>query len=515
MQMQNADPAGPGKGGKPTGELNPYARPTHLAEDGAASPDRAPAKNVGLARRLAGGAIIVNGVLLLLDFAFNPDGSPDWLRQVRLIPAMIDLVIGVTLVLGIPKLVTLAIVRAVLGLTAGIALQQRAGGPFFAILQLTFAGSLLGLLVREAGRTRMVIAAALAGIASAVQVLLLAGGLAGWYPLAVTILTMSGDIEPSPVALVEGRSAPYEITFPEGRWYERTPVAVAKSGGRTDRWFLRPDRDAAVMIVAEKVPGSSLSTDAYAEAVIDSARTETPGLELVSKQRLARYPENGRLLVLRGPSSRVVYEYRYAFVTVYERGYHVVACASLDAVPSLDAELRSIIDSFRLPGDVLDAVPPGVDPTPIKTVVGHKDAYSFAVPGDRWRLRLREDIERNNPNIDQWLSCADLDAHVWTVVERSEGLLEPRWFVEAVIAMRKKDTSRFEVVEREPWGRFPENGTRLHISVQRDSQDLEYEFGLWVNGNRAYQVVAVAPKKTYPAAREAMIAAIDSFVPAP
>src|SRR5262249_21746497 len=160
------------------------------------------------------------------------------------------------------------------------------------------------------------------------------------------------DIESSPVERAEGRAAPYQVTFPKGRWYPRKPAAAARDNPIADRWFMRPDRDAHILVVAESAPGQPLPIDAYVDAVPSNLRG-TAEVDVCSREPWPAYPDAGRLVKVRGKHDGIAFEWHYALVTAYERAFYLVGFATQETMPSVQAEIREIFDTFRVPPALL------------------------------------------------------------------------------------------------------------------------------------------------------------------
>lgn len=493
---------------------NPYARPSSVFEPEPPR-QRDPQKQAGTARRLAGAFMILNAVLVLTETILTPAAAkspaPGFGPGMTFIPALLDLVIGFTLVRGSSALAWFAIVRAVLGMTAGVAMRA-SEGPFVMVYQVLVCASFLGLLVGEAQRVRMAVAGSAMALAMIVELVIIGGLAVGQYPLAVMSMRMSGEIEPGAVERVTGIKAPWEVTFPPGKWYSRAPALVAKEGPALDRWLMRPDRDVHVLVLAEEAPNAALPIDAYVDAVIANVRKEVPGIVFSEREPWPLFAENGRTLHASGKREGTEYVWRYAFVTTFGRGFYLVAFGVPGAMESLDEEISAIFSSFRLPAAVVSAVAEDVDPAPITTVRGLKLPYSITAPNRRWNLRKPEAVQRDNPVLDRWITRSDLDAHVLVIAEEVQtGTLDVHAFVEVLLESAKKGTTRFEVVRREPWAKFPNEGVRLRVSLDRDGMSLEYEYGMWAKGPRGFQVIAFAPKASYPTVAGDLIAVIDSF----
>ncbi|MFO0588595.1 MAG: hypothetical protein U0441_13685 [Polyangiaceae bacterium] len=494
---------------------NPYQKPV-FASDPEPSPQYKPhdPKVATFAQRLGGGLMAMNGVLLLCEMALLPpqkSGSP----VSGIGPAIVDIILGLVLLRGSASVLVWAIVRAALGMTAGAALRA-SEGPVVVVYTVLLCASILGLLIGKADRIRTAVAGSVLGLCVAVEMVSLIGLSLGNNPLASLLMTASGDVEGSPVHEAQGRTAPYQLAFPNDRWYLRKQESAAKDNADADRWFMRPDKDAHILVIAEHVPGKTLAVDAYADAIAQNMQREVPNLSIDAREPWAPNPTHGRVLRMHGRRDNIDFTWYCVAFTAIERGYYMLAFGTQDTMRDLDAEIRSITDSFRVPKEVLDALPPDVDPTPVTTVRGQKIPYAITAP-ERWFLRKEDVVKAENSALDKWLIRPELDAHVFVIAEEvPAGLTLPLdKYVAVVLENAHQGTENYTEVSREKWAKFPNDGVRVHASMTRSGVDMEYEYALYAKANRAYQVTGFTTKTSYATAKADIVRAIDSFEPAP
>jgi hypothetical protein len=509
---------------------NFYAEPAKATDPEPALSPRRPsqAQAASVAQRLAGGFLIANAILLFLELALAPagaapPGSGDSFalgyqtgQGSRLIvPAILDLFIGGSLALGSARFAKWAMYRAVLGVLL-VALLHFRTDPFVAVYQGLFLASLIGLLAGRADRIRTAIAGSITGLCLLVEVAGLAVLATGGNPIAALIMAASGDIEPAPVGRLEGRTAPYEITFPNKQWYLRKQEVVTRENPLADRWLVRPDRDMHVLILAEHAPSSVLPIDAYVDAVLKQLREDTPNVDIYSRTPWRAFPERGRIVKARGIKAGLALEWTYAFVTTYGRAYYLLGLTSHEAFPAVEGELLAIFETFKLPDSVLDALPADVDPAPVTEVRGLALPYLLRAPDPRWHLRKQEAVQADNPVIDRWLTAAEQQAHIIVVAEQVEkGPIPLPAYVDAILTGAEKGSTRFEVKSRVPWAKFPGDGVRVRVSLAKNDVELEYDYGLYAKGNRAFQVTGFSARSSFASVEEELGRAIDSFEPPP
>lgn len=136
-------------------------------------------------QRIAGGVLLVNSLVVTLEVTVLPELA----TASRVLAVIFDVVIGVALVAGQGRFATWALVRVVLGVLAAlmtvvIARQNHQVSGRLLVETAIYSGLLVAmllLLVGEAGRMRIALACALAGVVLALEcigVVMLLGGAA-------------------------------------------------------------------------------------------------------------------------------------------------------------------------------------------------------------------------------------------------------------------------------------------------------------------------------------------------
>lgn len=511
-------------GSPPAIALNPYARPAQAEPEAPPVRPGAP-RPAGPAHRIAGAVLVLNAVLVLLWVGVAPAAGPQAGGDPLLagggvgsiVPAIIDLAIGASLLRGSATLAPWAMVRCVGGLLLSLVVYATKN-PLAVAQQAVLSGAIIALLAGRAGPARTAVASSLAGLSLVLELVGIAVVAGGSNPLGAVVMALSGDIESTPVEHVTGRATAYEITFPKGSWYQRKQAVVARDNPIADRWFVRPDLDAHVLVIAEHAPGSMIPIDAYTDAILDHLKKDSGAARVTARGPWPLFGDRGRLVNATSTTKDgMTVEWRYALVTVYERAYYVVGFANRDAMPRVDAEIRSIVDSLKLPEAVQNGVPADVEPEEVTSVRGTVLPYTLTPPDAFWHLRKAEVVKAENPIIDRWLTRPEMGAHVLVVAEQVDAGVDLSLsvYVDNVLQAARQGTTRFEVLERGPWPRFPEHGARARVSLSRDGQDLEYDYAFHVRANRAFQIVAFTSKASYPSAGQPISALIDSFQPPP
>src|SRR5258708_27707329 len=164
--------------------------------------------------------------------------------------------------------------------------------------------SLVLLLLGEAGPLRVAAAAVLDGAYSMIRALALVGTKTGSTSTAASAPAARGDISPSGGTL-RGTKADYCIELPKERWYLRDSAVVRKDNAQADRWALRPDLDAHVMVIAEEVPGTVIPQDQYESALEKQARKNLGAFQMIGREPIAR----GAALHYSGTAKGMMLEY--------------------------------------------------------------------------------------------------------------------------------------------------------------------------------------------------------------
>jgi len=503
--MTNAAPDAP-----PPAETNAYAPPE------APLPDRPPPAVTGevtLAQRIAGGLLIFHAVMLFVEAAVMPDtpGADRLFSPTRnIVPAIIDLGIGISLISKVRALLRWAVVRVGLGLVGGTLLLATRD-PVLAVMQAAMCVAFLLFLVGDAGKPRMAVGGALFGMYVFVNVLGIASTVTGKNPIAALASMARDDIESTPAGVVRGDAVHYELRAPSDRWYLRKPSAAKKDNPLADRWLTRPDLDAHVMVIVEKVPGALVLPDPLMDASIDAARGESTAYEILGREPLRSNPDEGRIVHTRSTSNGIAIESLQCVVASYEVGIQIFAFAPQASFPDAEKELRAIVESFALPTDREPGLPADVEATPVGTITGLSAAYTLKAPEGRWFLRDDAVAKKENPLVDRWLVRPDKDTHVLVVAEYVPGaVLDLDRYADAVIG-GLTDNQQAKIVSRVPLRTNPTEARLVRAVVVTPQMTLDYYYGLFTRGDRAFQVIGFARSEIFPRVEAELLQAIESF----
>jgi len=294
--------------------------------------------------RLAGVILLLNAAALVAEgFLIPSEGKGITDSPVSM---GIDFLIGGALLIGSGKFLTLAKIRAALGGLILPAIHMASGDPVLAALQVVFSVGLLLLLLGDAGKLRIGVGVAVVGLCLGLEAIgLHAAATGGGNPLAR--LFMSRELEKQAVSVVEGENFRYRLTSPNQEWYLRKSEVARKDNPLADRWLVRPDRDAHVMVIAEEVPGvGPVDVDRFAEIVIENARKAAGQLEIVSREPLPhRLP--ARLIHTRGTIDGMQVESYYGLFVRDRVIFQVMAFTRREGFAAVEPELLALIKSFE------------------------------------------------------------------------------------------------------------------------------------------------------------------------
>lgn len=466
------------------------------------------------AQRIAGGLLLINAAFVLIEAIVLKDPRPSSgssLASPRtwVITALIDLVIGVSLLRGKRTLATWAIVRSAGGLLFGVALHLSTKNPLAAIMAAVLCASLLLLLIGQAGKVRIGFALAGTALMWLIEIVGLSALLTGVNPTAKLQMRLTRSIESDPAKRVTGVSYPYTLDTPNDQWYLHR--AIQKDNPSVDQGIVRPDIDMYVIVIAEHVPGSTIPIDAFASSVIANHQRTVKNFSVEKREPWSAYPRNGRFVRATGTAEGIDLLYFFGLVTVYERAFQVIGFAPRRAPADRVADILQIIDTLKLPPDARE-LPPDLESEPASEVLGVSYGYTVQMPNDKWHMRTAEAIKRDNPTADRWIVRPDMDAHILIVAEHEPGLIiSIDAYADAVLDMAKTGTKNVKVIDRKPWRAAPESGILMRTTSTNSGVDFEHCYGLVSIGDRAFQVIGFVASNHAEQVRGDILQIVESF----
>ncbi len=465
------------------------------------------------AQRVAGALLPIHGLMLVAVAGLcQLDGQPAWRALAVLGAAVVDVAIGITLLRVHRNIVWLGAARALL-LGAALAALLARSFPVISALQGLAAIALLVLLFGRAGRARIAVGTvALALVCLATPAIALSAGMGG-FDLSAAILRTAGQIRPLPSPTVVGKSAAWSLSVPNLRWHLRAEHLAQRDNPLADRWLIRPDLDAHLIVIAEHVPGSIVPIDPYTDQIVDNARKAASSFEIVSREPYPAQPSRGRLVRARARVSNLDLLYCFAVFAAYDRGFQVVAFAPERSFERARADFDAIIASFRMPREATDPAPPqDVEPAAAGRVTGLDAPYAIEAPSDRWHLRKADAVRKDNPIIDRWLVRYESDAHVFVISEQVPGAaLDVDRYADAVMGNLRERSTEVEIVSRDPITAGTTQGRLIHLRATLQDKQVEYLYGVFAAQDRGFQVVAFAARSLFPAVEQDLRKTVASF----
>lgn len=320
----------------------PLGGSTLFAEPGPAR------SGISLGARIGGAVLVANGLALLIESGLNVThgtggGGPQSFRSP--VSMLIDLVLGGMLFTGNPKGLPWAKFRVVAGGIILPAVFLAQGEQLLAGLQLAFSVGMALLLFGDASRPRLAAGLLATGTGLALETVGLFAMATGTAPLAR--MQLAPTLERDPVEVVEGLVCPYHVTAGGGRWYLRKAEAVKKENPLADLWLVWPEKDAHVLVIAERIePGIRVDMDKFADVVLGNARRSARDLRVLARDALHA---GGTRLHTQGTIKGMAIESYYGLFAAEPWIFQVVAFTSQRQFAAVEGDLASILASFEAP----------------------------------------------------------------------------------------------------------------------------------------------------------------------
>lgn len=463
------------------------------------------------AQRIAGGMLVVNAALSFVALALVPAAmkSAAFLGPGTILSGIFDVIIGTLLILNHGRLVPWALVRTVLGMVLFTLLHVSAGDLLNAGIQVAISCGVLLLLIGRAGLVRLGVGCLLFSLYLLLSVAGLSVVLTGYNPIGRVVLGLKGELDGAVAGAVVGVASPYHLQVPDTGWYRRDRAVALRDNPLADQWLVQPSRDTHLMVIDERVPGGVAPIDLYADAVINNTRNVSASFTLVSREPLAAYPEDGRLLHTKYSIQGMDFESWVGVVSAPGRSYQIMAMTRQVGFAAASSELRALVEAFRLPEAAL-LLPPGVEPGAAGRVLGLSTPYAITAPGERWHLRTVEAARADNPATDRWLTRPDRDAHVFVAVEETDVEVPIAALVPALQDLLRANNSAVEFGAVQPG---PRGSLGFHATMPTGTMTIEFDYRVHVVGLRSFQVVGFARTEQYPGVADELRQVLDSFEP--
>lgn len=494
-----------------TGPWGVGHRDMDLYQPPSAAPADPAATGASTGQRIAGVLLIVHGILVLVESMYVPElpGLPG--GEILCIP---DFVLGLALVVNLRRASWGALGWVVLGVVLQFAVYVDSVPR--AILGTLDDSAFLLLLIGRAGALRIAAGCVTFGLHAAMMVLGLIGIATGQSALARPTVPVNSDLEEISGGELAGVASDYRIRVASDRWRLRSAAATRRELAEADRWIVRPDLDAHLIVIDERAPGVALHPVEIADDLIAELQTSELALRVENLDELIHYADDGLLIAGQGRSQGHVVSVWIGVVAVYGRAYQIFGLAPPGRIEAAD-EIVAMIGSFRLPADE-PPLPNDVEPAPAGRVLGVASPYAITAPSDRWHLRKPGPAQADNPDVDRWLARPDTNAHIAVIVEDEDedGLpVDLAEYAEVIRESLQEDMPGAVIGPPRPLAGHARDGRTIHVEGLEDGHPIVLDIGLFVAGRRAFQVVGTAFKPFYPKVEADLRRAIESFEPPP
>jgi len=149
----------------------------------------------------------------------------------------------------------------------------------------------------------------------------------------------------------------------------------------------------------------------------------------------------------------------------------------------------------------------------IHMIEGEYYEYKINIESENWYLRSRNSYLKENAVIDQWAVNTKKDAHIMIIGEtfsqsQNFNILS---FKDAALSNAKKVATSFKEINSVSTNNKHHNGLIVHTIATVNLIEVEYLYGFFIIGDKAFQVVTFCSSDVFDDFRELFINAIDSF----
>lgn len=304
----------------------------------------------GLPLRIGGAALLLLSALTLYERATMPqlfEGggfiSSLWMS------AVVDLLLGGALVIGVRAVLPLVLVRLALGLVVFSVLHAVQANVVGAVEQLALSGGLLLILAGHPARGRLV-AGILATVLGLGIELTAVGAIKTGRNVFQEALTLHQVAPPPESGVVEGRSAAWTIPLPAQGWKLLKPEYAAKHNPLVDRWLTLPARDAQLFVIREELPaGTVIPEDALPAVLEENARRGNPGAEIVPWERVEGDGWSGLGTWITARDKGTVVKIRAVAISAPDAVYQLMGVYPVESTDAVAQDIEGAIARFRLP----------------------------------------------------------------------------------------------------------------------------------------------------------------------
>jgi S1-C subfamily serine protease/TPR repeat protein len=154
-----------------------------------------------------------------------------------------------------------------------------------------------------------------------------------------------------------------------------------------------------------------------------------------------------------------------------------------------------------------------IDPAPVTRLTGELVPYTLEVPPGRWYAYRPQVARERNPLADRWLVLPEKDAHLLVITELAPGIsvTGTKELRERVLRQRQEAVSGFQLLQE---SELPSRFDRAFLWRTQQGgkgQRIEMLMGLFIHGDRIFQVLGFAGERDFKAVQNELLTAINSF----
>ena len=303
--------------------------------------------------RLAGGILVVFGLLALLGFALGARGG----EVVNpLGPALMDIWIGSTLLKGSRRFLGFAKFRVIAGaiLYTGISVVQQ--DPVSAVIQLVFSLALCGLLFGSAGNLRKTAALMVSAPVMVLAILGIQQNLTGHNALTGLIQRIQFRTQSTEGKVMRGSVQGYTFGPLPSPWRLMDSRQAQEMNPVVDLWFLDTGRDASIQVIPEHLGFSGgMDLTAFEEVVLDNLRQVASDVEKLSTSEMTLNNSQVRILDTVAVTGGLKIRYRFGLLLQDNMAIQVVCYTSEASFENVESDFLTAIES--LVTETLEAAP--------------------------------------------------------------------------------------------------------------------------------------------------------------
>lgn len=299
----------------------------------------------GRALRFAGAVLLMNALLSLLWLPFTSSADPSFMRSP--VPAVIDILIGISLIRGQTKYRGWAIFRVIAGLVLMLAMAGMKSDWGSALGVALLGACVLLLLLGRAGRQRILVAAALYGLWFLLSMVGFMREITGYNVIGRVALGVNYGLTQGAVEQAVGEAKPWKMYLPQQHWLARRPESAHRDNPIADRWFVWPERDLHALVIVEPLDrGSVLSMDAYVNAILENGQKAGSAFKLISREPIPGH-KSAVMLHSENTIDKMDMAFYSGLFIENDCAYQVVTWGEKRHIAKVEGELQRIITSFR------------------------------------------------------------------------------------------------------------------------------------------------------------------------